>query len=184
MTLLSGKHDVNQHCLTGKSIKYISQVPYEIKKLKIRILDMFILPLLSRQVSKIQENRFLLDSFKEKLLYYYKLYKLEELILYKDLLSVFEVFADQQIQLEENDKELYKNTASKNEVISMMYRTTMIKIKPEYELYNAILGRPKRELNEIYKEEIIKDIQKCMIMENITFKKMKEMITNKYLNPI
>jgi len=184
MTLLSGKNELNKYCLTGKSIKYVSNVPYEINKLKIRILDMFILPLLSRQISKIQENRFLLDSFKEKLLSYYKLYKLEELMLYNDLLSVFEVFADQQIQLEENDKELYKNTASKNEVISMMYRTTMIKIKPEYELYNAILGRPKRELNESYKEEIIKNIQKCMIMENITFQKMKEIITNKYLNPI
>jgi len=184
MTLLSGKHEMNKHCLTGKSNKYISSVPYEINKLKIRILDMFILPLLSKQISKIQENRFLLDSFKERLEYYYKLYKIEELLLYKDLLSVFEVFADQQIQLEESDKELYKNSASKNEIISMIYRTAMIKIKPEYELYNAILGRPKRELNETYKEEIIKDIQKCMIMENITFQKMKEIITNKYLNPI
>ena len=60
----------------------------------------------------------------------------------------------------------------------------MIKIKPEYELYNAILGKPLREKNETYKEEIIKDIQKCMIMENISFQKMKEIITNKYLNPI
>jgi hypothetical protein len=184
MISLSGKHAINTTNLSGKNNKYISQIPYEINKLKIRILDMFILPLLSRQIAKIQENRFLLDSFKEKLLYYYKLYKIEELLLYKELLSLFEVFADQQIQLEEVDKESYKNNTAKNDVITMIYRTTMIKIKPEYELYNSILGRPKRELNETYREEIIKDIQKCMIMENITFKKMKEIITNKYLNPI
>jgi len=184
MTSLSGKPFANKYNLTGKNTKYISPIPYEINKLKIRILDMFILPLISKQFPKIQENRFLLDSFKERLLTYHKTYKIEELLLYSDLLSLFEIFTDQQIQLEENEKQLHKTDSSQNQVISMMYKTTMIKIKPEYELYNAILGRPKRELNETYKEPIIKDIQKCMIMENITFQKMKDMITNKYINPI
>lgn len=184
MVSLSGKNDVNQHNLSGKGNKYISHIPYEIHKLKIRILDMFILPLLSKQWTKIQDNRFLLDSFKEKIDYYYKSYKVEELLLYKDLLSVFEILSDQQIQLEEVEKKLHSNETSKNQVMSLIYRTTMIKIKPEYELYNAILGRPSREKNEMYKEPIIKDIQKCMIMENISFQKMKEIITNKYLNPI
>ena len=184
MVLLSGKRDLNQHNLLGKGQKYTSTVPYEISKLKVRILDMFVLPLFSKQWTKIQENRFLLDSFKDKLDSYYKSYKIEELVLYKDLLSVFEILSDQQIQLEEAEKKLHPKETSENQVISMIYRTAMIKIKPEYELYNAILGKPLREKNETYKEEIIKDIQKCMIMENISFQKMKEIITNKYLNPI
>ena len=184
MTSLSGKSLTNKYMLTGKNTKYVSPIPYEINKLKIRILDTFILPLISKQFPKIQENRFLIDSFKQRLLSYYKTYKIEELLLYNDLLSLFEVFSDQQIQLEENEKQLNKVDSSKNQVASMMYKTAMIKIKPEYELYNAILGRPKRELNETHREAIIKDIQKCMIMENITFQKMKEIITNKYINPI
>lgn len=183
MTSLTGKAEVNKHNLLGKN-KFVSQIPYEINKLKIRIFDMFLFPLLSKQTTKIQENKLLLDNFKEKLLYYYKLYKIDELLLYKDLLYIFETFADQQVQLEESDKQMNTINSSKNEVISMLYRTTMIKIKPEYELYNAFLGRPKRELKEIYNEDIIKDIQKCMIMENITYQKMKEIITNKYVNPI
>jgi hypothetical protein len=182
MVLLSGKNEININNLSGKSDKYTSQIPYEINKLKIRILDMFILPLLSKQWAKIQENRFLLDSFKGKIQNYYKSYKIEELLLYKDLLSVFEVLSDQQAQLEEADKKLYSSDGTKNQVISMIYRTTMIKIKPEYELYNAIIGKPKREKKEIYNEEIIQDIQKYMVLENITFQKMKQMISNKYFN--
>jgi len=181
MTLLTGKNGPNKYNLSGKDNKYISQIPYEINKLKVRILDLFILPLLSKQMSKIQENRFLIDFFKDKLDSYYKLYKLDDLLWYKDLLSAFDVFADQQVQLEENEKKMNAVNASKNEIITMQYRTAMIKLKPEYELYNSILGRPKRELKETYKEEIIVDIQKYMTLENITFQKMKEFITNKYL---
>ena len=107
MVLLSGKRDLNQHNLLGKGQKYTSTVPYEISKLKVRILDMFVLPLFSKQWTKIQENRFLLDSFKDKLDSYYKSYKIEELVLYKDLLSVFEILSDQQIQLEEAEKKLH-----------------------------------------------------------------------------
>lgn len=183
MTSLSGKNTSNKYHLTGK-INAKNTIPYEINKLKIRILDLFILPLLSKQTSKIQENRFLLDRFKEKLNTYHKMYKIEELLLYKEMLNIYEVFADQQLQLEETTAKIDKENSSKNDMITMMYITTMIKIKPEYELYNSILGRPKRELNETYKEGIIQDIQRCMIMENITFQKMKEIITNKYLNPI
>ena len=183
MSSLSGKNTSNKFHLTGK-ININNAMPYEINKLKIRILDLFILPLLSKQSSKIQENRFLLERFKEKLSTYHKMYKIDELSLYKEMLSIFEVFADQQLQLDATNATLQKNNSSKDEIISMMYITTMIKIKPEYELYNSILGRPKRELNETYREPIIQDIQRCMIMENITFQKMKEIISNKYLNSI
>jgi hypothetical protein len=63
----------------------------------------------------------------------------------------------------------------------MIYKTTMIRLLPEYEIYNSILGRPKRELSQKYNEEIIIDIKKMMTSEKITFNKIKEFIKNKYL---
>ena len=81
------------------------------------------------------------------------------------------------------EKKLYgtsSSAGSKEQIISMVYRTTMIKLKPEYELYDAILGKENRDANKNYKEDIIKDIQKQMILENTDFQKIKEYITNKY----
>ena len=63
----------------------------------------------------------------------------------------------------------------------MIYKTTMIRLLPEYEIYNSILGRPKRELSQKYNEEIIIDIKKMMTNEKVTFNKIKEFIKNKYL---
>jgi hypothetical protein len=62
----------------------------------------------------------------------------------------------------------------------MIYKTAMIKLKPEYEIYNLILGKPNKKQDEIYIEAIIKDIEKLLLLENINFNKIKEFITKKY----
>ena len=125
----------------------------------------------------------MLDQWKEKIDFYYKCFKIEELLVYKDILYILDVFMQQYTQLEDMEKKLYgtsSSAGSKEQIISMVYRTTMIKLKPEYELYDAILGKENRDANKNYKEDIIKDIQKQMILENTDFQKIKEYITNKY----
>ena len=72
---LSGKNAISLHNLSGKNTS-LSSIPLEIKKLKLRIINTFILPLLSKQWKKIQDNLFLLDKLKEKLYFYYESYKL------------------------------------------------------------------------------------------------------------
>jgi hypothetical protein len=52
----------------------------------------------------------------------------------------------------------------------------MIKLKPEYELYDAIFGKPKRENNQIYNDSIIEMIQQLLTRENMTFQKIKEVL--------
>jgi hypothetical protein len=52
----------------------------------------------------------------------------------------------------------------------------MIKLLPEYEIYNSILGKPKRELNQIYDQQIIEQIKEMLTQDNITFYKIKEYI--------
>ena len=56
----------------------------------------------------------------------------------------------------------------------------MIKLKPEYELYDNILGKPLKINKQKYNDDIINDLQKWMIMDNITYEKIKELIENKY----
>ena len=78
---------------------------------------------------------------------------------------------------------LFRSSSSNetNEIINMVYRTTLIKIMPEYEIYDNIIGKPKREENQVYKEDIIQDIQRYMLLENTTFQIIRDKITNKYL---
>ena len=176
---LSGKAGSIHH-LSGKSNTVISSIPSDIKKLKIRILNLFWLPLLSKKWQTIQKNLFLLDGLKKKVESYYRSYQLEDLLLYKDVLSLFEFFVEQQVQLEDMEKRLYLNP--KNQIISMVYRTSMIKLKPEYELYHHILGKPMREKQETYREDVISEIQQCMLLEDINYQKIHDHILEMFVS--
>ena len=182
VSCLSGKDSINKLNLTGKTNTYISNIPFEIKKLKIRIMNTLILPLISKQWINMKKNMFLLDSFKQKIDYYYNSYKLEEILLYKDILQLCEVFIAQSNQLEEIEKKIYSssNLKESDKNISLIYQTTMIKLKPEYELYDNILGKPLKSKKQKYNDDIINDLQKWMTMDNITYEKIKEFIENKY----
>ena len=181
---LSGKNSINKWNLTGKNNTNISNIPLEIKKLKMKIMNTLILPLISKQWTYMKNNMFLLDSFKQKIEYYYNSYKLEEILLYKDMIQLCEIFVAQFNQLDEIEKKIYSSSSSNSNIldqnISLIYKTTMIKLKPEYELYDSIIGKPLKSKNQIYNEDIIKDVQKYMIMDNITYEKIKEIIENKY----
>ncbi len=58
----------------------------------------------------------------------------------------------------------------------MIFKTTTIKLLPEYELYDSIIGKPKKELKQKYNENIIINIKNLLLKENITYKKIKEQL--------
>lgn len=171
---LTGKNNINTNNLSGKNT--INN--HKTNKLKIRILNIFILPLLSKQFNKIKENIFLLEPLKHLIDKEYLRNKDESILIYKDILNMFQIFMDHMV---ENAGQLNSLSSERNQIINMVYRTTMIRIMPEYEIYDNIIGKPKREENQFYKEDIIKDIQRYMLLENTTFKIICDQITNKYL---
>ena len=174
---LLGKNINNKWNLLGYSNSNQINIPLDIKNLKIKIINFIILPLQSNQWTIIKNNSFLFELFKQKIDYYYNIYKLEELILYKDLLQICEILIDQNNQLNEIEQKFYK---TKENSISLIYKTSMIKLKPEYELYDNIIGKPNKSKNQKYNEYIIKDIQNCMIRTSITYEDIKEFIEFKY----
>lgn len=176
---LSGKNNIHKLNLSGKNtmIQYNS---YEVKCLKIKIMNNIIIPLITRQWKILNENIFLLETLKKKINFYYSIYKLEDLIIYRDVLSILEVLLGEHIQLEDIEKKMYGNSDDSENMSQMIYKTTMIRLKPEYEIYDNILGKPKKERNENYNENIIKDIQLLLKNNNITFNKIKELIVEKY----
>ena len=52
----------------------------------------------------------------------------------------------------------------------------MIRLRPEYEIYDAIFGKPKRDKNQYYNDETIAFIKRSLMQENISFKKIKEQV--------
>ena len=194
---LSGKSNSNQSSLIGIGIgkyntntaKYlnksktnanISRIPLEIQQFKIQIINSFLLPLYSKRWQYLKENFFLIESFKQKIHYLYNKYKSDEIILYFDMINLCEILVDNFVKLEMEEKLNMTNKVEQLSV-SLVYKTAMIKLKPEYELYDSIRGKPQRSNNEEYNEDIIEDIQKLMVMDNINYELIKSFIDKKYV---
>ena len=173
---LSGKNLINENNLKGKSNYNIQNVPFEIKKLKIDIMNKYIIPLFSKQWKTLYENLFFIYKYKIKLDKFYNLYKLEELKVYKDMLRLFEIMVEEHKILDDTEKRLYNTTTSKEQFVSMIYKTTQIKLLPEYEVYDSIFGKPKREKGQSYNFELIKKIKDLLSKDNITYSVIKDTI--------
>ena len=167
MTLsLCGKNRLNPHNLLGKN-NYNQNLNNfsNIKKIKDKIIKNYLIPLFSKQWTELIENLFLIDTIYTKLNDYYKIYKIDELLTYIDLIDVLKLLVEKHKLLEETSNSNFSNfsnsnsSKSKNELLSLVFKTTSIKLLPEYELYDSILGKPKKELKQKYNELIIHDIQ-------------------------
>jgi hypothetical protein len=177
---LTGKNERNEINLTGK-IDNRTSPNYKINKLKKYILTNYIIPLYSEQWQIINNNKLLIDETINQINIYYKLYKLDDLALFLELLKVFKILIDKNDML--NDlKDKSKREFDKNSIISMVYKTTKIRILPEYELYNSILGKPNKKTP--YNDAIINDIKTLMTRPNITYDAINEYVHNKYIDTI
>jgi hypothetical protein len=177
---LTGKKSHNKNCLSGKDYMKEQNIPQEIKNIKILILNNLIIPLISKKWNILNENLFCIEKAKRKIDYYYNTFKFDDLIIYKEIIKAFELIICEHQQLEDLEKKLYSGGIK--DFSTLIYKTTMIKLKPEYEIYDTILGKPQRNLNQNYNEEIINDIQKLLTIDYINFNKIKEIISHKYLN--
>jgi hypothetical protein len=174
---LRGKSSYNKLNLKGKQLLNTYSIPLEVKKIKILILNNLILPLISKQWATLYENLFCIEKAKRKIDYYYETYKLDDLIIYKEIIKAFELIICEHQQLEDLEKKIYSGN---KDFSTMIYKTTLVRLKPEYEIYDIILGKPDKNLNEKYNDIIIKDIEYLLSIDNINFNKIKEIIQNKY----
>lgn len=175
---LTGKqNNSNSINLSGKQNTFSSQTSQpskEIIALKTYIMNIIIIPLLSKQWVTLNENKFLVDIIKGRLNKLYLKNKSEDISLYINLLDCFDVIIYEHLDLVSLEEKVYGN---KNNMLTAVYKTALVKLKPEYELYNLILGKPTS-----YNLEIINTIKQLVIQENITFDKIKENILAKFSN--
>ena len=74
---LTGKNNIHKLNLnlSGKNSS-VENIPSEVKSLKIKIMNAIIIPLISRQWNTLNENIFLLNTFKKSIQFYYNSYNL------------------------------------------------------------------------------------------------------------
>lgn len=162
----------------GGSSNGNSIITLKVKKIKDRVLQNYLIPLFTKQWNVLKENIFFIDEMLNKINYYYDIYKLNELLVYIELLKVLKILIENHKLLENYDGSV-SGKRDPNEVMSMVFKTSMIRLLPEFEIYDSILGKPSRELNEKYDEKIINHIRLLLGQDDITYHKIKEYIISK-----
>jgi hypothetical protein len=174
---LTGQNQIHLPNLKGTTINNQNQIPIKIKQIQERILAEFLIPILSNQWNIVSENMFLIERIQKSISFYHNTYKLDELLIYIELLKAIQILMDNTTNNSSNNNNV-GNTNSNNtkDVVSLLFKTAKIRLRPEYEIYNSVFGKPNKELKQTYNINIIKRIQDQLNQENITFKKIKENI--------
>ena len=178
LTLKGKQLNTNLLRLSGK----ISQpvIPPDISIMQVNIMNNIVLPLVKSQWNTVQQNLFLVDLLKPRIDMYYSIYKFPELLLYKEVLSICNIVLNEPIQLVDLEKRHYGSTM--NNLTNIVFKTAMIKIKPEYSLYNMILGTPKFAEGKMYIPEILEEIRILLIMPNASYEIIRNNIIKKFVN--
>jgi hypothetical protein len=169
---LSGKFNY-ESTLSGKMEIKIYDNYDKIKEIKIYLLNKILLPAIQNNWDKLKENLLCLDNIQNKLNYYSEKNPLGELDYYKNLVHLTEL-----LMLKDNEiKILEKSNIGSDDIGKLFYKTCYVKLKPEYEIYNLILGKPKK--GECYNTNIINNISSLLKKDNISFQEIKSNIENK-----
>jgi hypothetical protein len=177
---LSGVIKQNPINLTGKSLDTCKPIIIEIDKLKKRIISDYMIPLYSKQWDILNENVFLMDRYVLRLEALIKTHKTEELSAYINLLKIIKILVEEHNLLVFEEQKHYKQGEANN-ITSMMIKIPQIKLLPEYEIYNSILGKPNGFKKESYNDLIINDIKLFMTKKDITYQIIKTHIHDNYI---
>ena len=176
---LNGYTIFNPLNLTGKSLCSKQSPSFIIHSIKTKMISQFLVPLFSNQWDILMHNALLIDKYLVQLNELFKKYKLAELSVYVELLKVIKIVCHEHSLLLDAENN-FSYSKDPSNIVSLVYKTTSIKLLPEYEIYNSIYGRPKKENKEVYNTDIIYDIKQLLKKNKITYMKIKEYILGKY----
>lgn len=179
---MTGKNIYNTSNLSGKKYNNTNDIPLQIKNIKTQILKQYFIPLINDNWEELKKNLFFLENIKNKITIFYNLYKLDDLLLYKDILSSIERIMIEHKELMKIEQAFY-GTKNNNKIISStFYKTKHIKLKPEYEIYDLIFDKQKKSCKIIYDTNIITDIKELLKKPNINYDFIEYFIKDKYKN--
>ena len=178
---MNGKRTSLTHVnLTGKKTILDATPPIVLDTIK-SIVNNIIIPLAASQWKIVNQNLFLIAIMIPQLKGFIVKFNLPSLQMYVDILTVYNNVLNEHKQLLDLEAKTYGSNTETG--LNIVYKLQMIKLKPEYDLYNLIVGAPNYSNNEEYNPEIIQDIQSIMAYANVTYDMVKMIITRKWKTP-
>ena len=171
---LTGKNVFSINNLGGKNFILGNDIPEEITDFKASIMDNYIIPLITKRWGTVYDNLFRIDLYRNKLNEYLALHPNADLQLYKNILQLIYSIYSEHIELEDLEKKLFKV----DDAGTFAYKTTRIRLKAEYELYNIILGQPQQ--GEKYDNYIITKIKGLLEDETVSVNEIKRNIEHEF----
>ena len=170
---LTGKHNYNPLNLTGINNKSQSS-PHYVIKIKRIIFDRYITPVLSKNWDVLKKNLFQINTILNKLDIYYENTKDETLLVYKYMLEVIKNTINTTEELNTLEDRLFDTG---KDVAKINFKLPRIRLRPEMELYNLIIGKPDKNL---YDKHILEYISELLKIEYIPFNEIEEKVKKKY----
>jgi len=175
---LSGKKNTNPHVLVKSGSNSCGiKLPIEVIKIKSTIMQLIIIPFMSKNWKVLEENLVFFDNIKSRLASIIARNKCADLEIYQDIIIAFETAVFLHMEIANLEERLY---GCNTNLSTLVFRTTMIRLKPELELYNLVFGRPNLKSGEKYNTDIVNDITLLLKMDNATFDQIKNYLLNKY----
>lgn len=174
---IKGKQTIFPHNLQGKPLESSSKyrpTPLPLKKLKRIIINKFIIPIHSKNWQSIQENYFLLERIQHRINRYKKSYPEHDLDLYEYLINFIKTYFEQHYELEEMEGKIYGVSEHSANFATLIFKTPIVRLKAEYEIYNLLYGKPNKKQNETYDILHLNKIIDLLKNEDITFEKIKK----------
>jgi len=165
---ITGIDSRNMLSLTGHHQTASSQTPHHVRRFKTVVFDKFIGPLMRNDWSALEQNYVVIDSLRERVEKYYAETRNEDLKMYSELLKlVIDMFVkNRYFDGLSNAGQDGSNIAR---VVAML---PAIRLRPEYEVYNLILGEPDED--EYYDDMKIDYIGQLLKDEDMTVDKIRE----------
>lgn len=154
--------------------KDINNTPLILKKIKEKIFDLLMFPLIQNNPHEALKNSFLIPRFKKKL-QEYQIYSNYDNHFYEDILDILGKVLE---HIEENETMQKKMLENNDGVGDFRVRVSRIRLLAQYEIYNDIFGVPNK--GDRYDDTKISFIKKTIRNDNLSFREIEELILKKF----
>ena len=171
MLSLKGTNEINPLNLKGESYDLgnkNNKLNKDYTRWKNRMFSRLVIPIIQKDWKEIYDNIYLITVLKQQL---DSFKNCDDIEFYRNILTFVERVYNQHKELSQLEKLLYHN---KNGT-SILYKTTMIRVSAEIEIYNNVFGKPD---SGDYDQEIIQRIQVLMNNDTYTFNDIKQQLKN------
>lgn len=174
---LSGKSGLRDVGLRGSSSSTQNTGLDASDDFKTRMIDSVMIPFMSQDWRTIEENMFLFDLFRNEIDLIVLRNPRADIYVYKDLIAAVEMAFEQQQEIACLEKRLYEG---REDAMTMVVKLGSIRLRPELELYDLILGKPDYKKGEKHDATVAEDIIKLMKTPRATFANISKYIKHKY----